>query len=110
MRARSPSRFARGALSTRRGSSSRCSSCRSEFAFTLAGAVFISGIVALTLSPMMASRLLHAETQQGFFPRLVDRAFEAVKRTYARALAFTLRTRGAVYAAWVVLTLLIVPM
>src|SRR5687768_8332369 len=81
-----------------------------EFAFTLAGAVFISGVVALTLSPMMSSRLLRAETHQGFFPRLVDRAFEAVKRTYTRALAFTLRTRGAVYAAWVVLTLLIVPM
>jgi multidrug efflux pump len=81
-----------------------------EFAFTLAGAVFISGIVALTLSPMMSSRLLRAETHQGFFPRLVDRAFEAVKRTYTRALDWTLRTRGAVYAAWVVLTLLIVPM
>ncbi|HMJ54526.1 MAG TPA: efflux RND transporter permease subunit [Polyangiaceae bacterium] len=81
-----------------------------EFAFTLAGAVFISGIVALTLSPMMSSRLLRAGAHQGFFPRLVDRAFEALKRTYVRALDWTLRTRGAVYAAWVVLTLLIVPM
>jgi multidrug efflux pump len=81
-----------------------------EFAFTLAGAVFISGVVALTLSPMMSSRLLRAETEQGFFPRLVDRGFDFVKRTYIRALDVTLRTRPAVYAVWIVLTLLIVPM
>jgi multidrug efflux pump len=81
-----------------------------EFAFTLAGAVFISGIVALTLSPMMASRLLSAEHSQGRFARGVDRVFEAVKRTYARALGFTLRTRGAVYAAWIALSLAVVPL
>src|SRR5258708_10972670 len=81
-----------------------------EFAFTLAGAVFISGIVALTLSPMMSSQMLRAESHQRFFPKLVDRTFEAVKRTYERALAYALTMRGALYAAWVVLTLLIVPM
>jgi multidrug efflux pump len=80
-----------------------------EFAFTLAGSVFISGVVALTLSPMMSSRLLR-EGHQGVLARLIDRAFEAVKRTYQRALDWTLRTRGVVYAAWIVLTLLIVPM
>jgi multidrug efflux pump len=80
-----------------------------EFAFTLAGSVFISGVVALTLSPMMSSRLLRAE-HQGFLAGLIDRGFEAIKRTYQRALDWTLRTRGAVYGAWIVLTLLIVPM
>src|SRR5580700_3206960 len=55
-----------------------------EFAFTLAGAVFISGIVALTLSPMMSSRLLVSHGQEGFMARLVDRGFDFVKRTYTR--------------------------
>ncbi|HKQ68478.1 MAG TPA: efflux RND transporter permease subunit, partial [Polyangiaceae bacterium] len=81
-----------------------------EFAFTLAGAVFISGIVALTLSPMMSSRLLKSESHQGILHRLIDRGFEFVKRTYARGLDWTLRSRPAVYAAWIVLTLLIAPM
>ncbi len=81
-----------------------------EFAFTLAGAVFISGVVALTLSPMMSSRLLRAEPHSGFLVRNIDRGFDFIKRTYGRALEWTLRTRGAFYAAWVVLTLLIVPM
>jgi multidrug efflux pump len=81
-----------------------------EFAFTLAGAVFISGVVALTLSPMMSSRLLHADANPGFLARLGDRAFGLLKRTYLRALEWTLRTRPAAYAFWIVLTLLIAPM
>jgi multidrug efflux pump len=81
-----------------------------EFAFTLAGAVFISGVVALTLSPMMSSRLLAAEHSHGFFARAADNAFSAVKRGYERALSGTLAARPAIYAAWIVLTLLLVPM
>jgi multidrug efflux pump len=81
-----------------------------EFAFTLAGAVFISGLVALTLSPMMASRLLKPEHSQGRFPRLVNRAFEALKRGYGRALGGTLRMRPLVYTVWGTLTVLIVPL
>ncbi|HXK18482.1 MAG TPA: efflux RND transporter permease subunit, partial [Polyangiaceae bacterium] len=81
-----------------------------EFAFTLAGAVFISGIVALTLSPMMSSRLLKPEHAQGRFPRLVNRVFDAVRRGYEKLLGGTLRMRPLVYTVWVVLTLLLVPM
>ncbi len=81
-----------------------------EFAFTLAGAVFISGLVALTLSPMMASRLLKAEHSQGWLPRHIDNTFEAVKRGYTRALAATLRNRGLVYAVWGTLAVVLVPM
>jgi multidrug efflux pump len=81
-----------------------------EFAFTLAGAVFISGIVALTLSPMMASRLLKAEHSQGFLPRAIDRGFEAIKRTYARALEATLQNRGLVYTVWITLAVVLIPM
>ena len=80
-----------------------------EFAFTLAGAVFISGIVALTLSPMMSSRLL-TQSHGGVLAGLIDRAFEWVRRTYTRALGATLRARPAVYTVWAVLSLLIVPL
>ena len=81
-----------------------------EFAFTLAGAVFISGVVALTLSPMMSSRLLKAEHSQGWLPRNIDRTFNAVRRGYERTLARTLEARPAVYAVWIVLSLLVIPM
>jgi multidrug efflux pump len=81
-----------------------------EFAFTLAGAVFISGVVALTLSPMMASRLLKSEHSHAWLPRNIDRGFEAVKRAYIRALAATLRNRGLVYAVWITLAVVVVPM
>jgi multidrug efflux pump len=81
-----------------------------EFAFTLAGAVFISGVVALTLSPMMSSRLLRAEHRQAWLARHVERGFDRLRGGYSRALAATLRVRTAVYAVWVALTLLIIPM
>jgi multidrug efflux pump len=81
-----------------------------EFAFTLAGAVFISGIVALTLSPMMSSRLVQATEHPGRMARLSRRAFDAIQRAYCRALDTTLHTRPAVYGVWIVLALLVVPM
>ncbi|MDB4969020.1 MAG: multidrug efflux transporter [Myxococcales bacterium] len=81
-----------------------------EFAFTLAGAVFISGIVALTLSPMMSSRLLKSDHRQGILTSAVNAGFAAIKRAYTAALAATLRVRPAVYVVWMVLTLAIFPM
>jgi multidrug efflux pump len=64
-----------------------------EFAFTLAGAVVISGIVAITLSPMMCSMLLTREISQGWFARRVDRFFSAVTRWYGRRLISSLDYR-----------------
>ena len=81
-----------------------------EFALTLAGAVFISGIVALTLSPMMSSRLLKGNHEPGWLPRHIDLGFEAFKRLYARMLKATLRIRPVVYAAWITLMLAIIPL
>ncbi|MCY1518497.1 Efflux pump membrane transporter BepE [compost metagenome] len=67
-----------------------------EFALTLAGAVIISGIVALTLSPMMCSRLLrHDENPSGLAHRL-DLIFEGLKRRYQRLLHATLDSRPVV--------------
>src|SRR5262249_8360978 len=68
-----------------------------EFAFTLAGAVLVSGVVALTLSPMMCSRLLRADVAPGRLPALIDRGFAALRRGYVRALEWTLRRRPAMY-------------
>lgn len=81
-----------------------------EFAFTLAGAVLISGVVALTLSPMMSSRLLKDVAHEGRLQRLIGRGFAALQRTYGRLLAATLRTRPVVYAGWLLLTAATVPM
>ena len=64
-----------------------------EFAFTLAGAVIVSGIIALTLSPMMASLLLKPHTSSGRFNRFLDRMFDSVRRRYERRLDRTLNHR-----------------
>jgi multidrug efflux pump len=64
-----------------------------EFAFTLAGAVIVSGVVALTLSPMMASKLLKADHSSGRFVRFLDRTFDRVRQRYAHRLNRTLDYR-----------------
>jgi multidrug efflux pump len=81
-----------------------------EFAFTLAGAVFISGVVALTLSPVMSSRLLRGERQHHWFTRKVESAFDRLRTRYSTMLAATLRYRPAVYAVWIALSVLLVPL
>jgi multidrug efflux pump len=80
-----------------------------EFAFTLAGAVIISGIVALTLSPMMGSKLLNAGDTERGFAGLVNRRFEASRSGYARLLTGTLKYRPVVFALWAIVAVLIVP-
>jgi multidrug efflux pump len=72
-----------------------------EFAFTLAGAVIISGIVAVTLSPMMCSLLLNRQTSEGRFARLIDRGFSRLAEWYGRKLERSLDYRPvtALFAA-----------
>src|SRR3989475_4753797 len=81
-----------------------------EFAFTLAGAVFISGVVALTLSPVMSSKLLEAGREEHGLPGRINRGFDRLRRGYARVLDATLSARPAVYLVWIVLSLLTIPM
>ena len=81
-----------------------------EFAFTLAGAVFISGIVALTLSPVMSSKLLDAGREEHGLTGRINRDFDRLRRTYGRVLDVTLAARPAVYVLWLGLTLLTIPM
>jgi multidrug efflux pump len=65
-----------------------------EFAFTLAGAVVISGIVAVTLSPMMSSKLLKPHGDKRGFAGFVDRVFTKLENWYGRRLAGSLNFRG----------------
>ncbi len=80
-----------------------------EFAFTLAGAVIVSGVVALTLSPMMGSRLLRAADTERGFAGMINRHFEVVRRTYMRQLSSTLAYRPVVLVLWAIVVVLIVP-
>ena len=72
-----------------------------EFAFTLAGAVAISGMVALTLSPVMSSRLLKRDEEEHWLPRHINQGFDRLRRIYGRILDQTLRYRPAVYIFWI---------
>ncbi len=80
-----------------------------EFAFTLAGAVIVSGVVALTLSPMMGSKLLSpGDTERGF-AGIVNRNFERIRNLYTRTLSGTLRYRPVVLTLWIIVALLMIP-
>ena len=81
-----------------------------EFAFTLAGAVFISGVVALTLSPVMSSKLLDAGREEHGLTGRINHGFDRLRQLYSRVLDATLSARPAVYFVWIVLSLLTVPM
>jgi multidrug efflux pump len=80
-----------------------------EFAFTLAGAVIVSGVVALTLSPMMASKLLRAGDTERGFAGWVNHRFDALRDRYTRMLTSTLKYRPVVLTLWAIIVLLIVP-
>ena len=78
-----------------------------EFALTLAGAVIVSGVVALTLSPVMASRVLRPAGEQGRFADWLDGGFAGATARYRRALDACLAHRGAVllFAAGIIAAL-----
>ena len=80
-----------------------------EFAFTLAGAVIVSGVVALTLSPMMGAKLLRSGDTERGFAGWINRRFEGVRRAYTRTLSGTLRYRPVVIVLWVIVAALMLP-
>jgi multidrug efflux pump len=80
-----------------------------EFAFTLAGAVIVSGIVALTLSPMMGSQLLRAGDTDHGFAGMINRHFERVRAVYIRLLSGTLSYRPVVLTLWAIVAVLMIP-
>ena len=80
-----------------------------EFAFTLAGAVMISGVVAVTLSPMMASRLLKQGASQRGMAAWVNRRFAKLKVLYRKVVELTLRNRAVTLTAAGFIMILAVP-
>ena len=79
-----------------------------EFALTLAGAVIISGVVALTLSPMMCAKLLRHEENPSGLAHKLDQIFDRLKRRYQKALHGTLNTRPVV-VVFAVIVLCLIP-
>lgn len=73
-----------------------------EFAFTMAGAVVISGFVALTLTPMMCARLM-SKTQGSGYDAKLDAFFSGLRRRYTAVLAWTLKNRWLAIFVFVVL-------
>jgi len=81
-----------------------------EFALTLAGAVTLSGVVALTLSPMMSAKLLRAGMEEHGLAGRISRGFKRIRHGYGHWLDLTLDTRPAVYTVWILISLLTIPM
>jgi multidrug efflux pump len=69
-----------------------------EFAFTLAGAVLLSGVIALTLSPMMSAKILkpHAEGSKGRLEAWLDARFDKLRHGYQRRLHGALETKSII--------------
>jgi len=80
-----------------------------EFAFTLAGAVVVSGFVALTLSPMLSAKLLRHNPNPRGFEHLLEIGFTKLRRGYERLLALVLETRPAVVLVALLIFASIVP-
>ena len=81
-----------------------------EFAFTLAGAVIVSGVVALTLPPMMCALILRDHSHQGRLADWLDQRFERLRLAYQGALSLCLNHRGPVVLFCAVILLCLTPM
>ncbi len=75
-----------------------------EFAFTLAAAVIVSGVAALTLSPVLSAVMVPEHGREGRFTRLVGRVFERLRGGYGRVLDVTLNLRWTMAAAAALIT------
>ncbi len=78
-----------------------------EFAVTLAGAIVVSAVVALTLSPMLGAKMLQANKKMS---GPLEGLFEKFKAFYARFLDSSLQNRLGIYVFWAVITLLVIPL
>lgn len=80
-----------------------------EFAFTLAGAVAVSGVVALVLSPMMGVNLLRSGDTERGYAGWINRRFDSLRNRYMRSLKSTLNYRPVVLTVWAIVLLLAIP-
>ena len=75
-----------------------------ELAITIGGAVVVSTVLALSLTPMMSSKLLNSHSHESFLTRMVDNMFRWLQRGYHQALEFALRIRLVILAGLVLVT------
>jgi len=80
-----------------------------EFALTLSGAVIISTIVALTLSPMLSSKVLKTGEHKGLALK-INNGFDRLRKLYGSILRVSLQTRWLIYSIWILLTLACIPL
>jgi len=76
-----------------------------EFSFTLAGSVIISGLIALTLSPMMGARFIRAEQQPQFFSRWIEKIMYACQEYYRRLLIILFKYKKWMMLAWLLVVI-----
>ncbi len=81
-----------------------------EFAFTLAAAVVVSGVVALTLSPVMSAFVIPPGGKEGWMTLKVNSFFNLVRRAYGRTLSVALRLRVSIVLATLLVTLTAIPL
>ncbi|HLO40327.1 MAG TPA: efflux RND transporter permease subunit [Phycisphaerales bacterium] len=81
-----------------------------EFAFTLAAAVVVSGVVAITLSPVMSAGLVPAHGHEGWLTRFVNRVFDGIRAAYGRVLDLTLQLRWTMAIAAVLIAAAAAPL
>lgn len=81
-----------------------------EFAFTLAAAVVVSGIVALTLSPIMSAKMVVPNGKESWFAKMVNRHFDALRGVYGRVLGVTLQLKWTMAIAAVLIAVAAVPL
>ena len=81
-----------------------------EFAFTLAGAVIVSGVVALTLSPMMSSKLLREGDSHRGYAAWINHRFDQLRQFYMRLLTGSLQYRPVTFSLWAIICLVLAPL
>lgn len=81
-----------------------------EFAFTLAAAVIVSGVVAVTLSPVMSASMIDASGHEGFLTRFVNARFESVRKVYSKILHGALQVRWAIAAGTILIAFMAWPL
>lgn len=81
-----------------------------EFAFTLAAAVLVSGVVAVTLSPVMSAYMIHPSGHEGLLTRFVNYLFDFVRRGYAYLLTAAISLRWSIAAATIVIAFAAAPL
>lgn len=81
-----------------------------EFAFTLAAAVIVSGVVAVTLSPVMSSLMIDRAGREGWLTRWINRRFDTVRRLYSWLLGGALHLRWSIAAATILIAVIAIPL